>query len=129
MLGFSYVDIASVVNANERTVRQRVAPRGSHCDKIEQLGELKHLLLALIGNSDTVAAWMKTPLPRPAWPHPRGGVSGGQGDEAHRHSRDHRVGRLPLTAGLVGTTFDGPVWRHIPFGSERLHLGALHAHR
>ena len=36
---------------------------GSHRDKIEQLGEMKHLLLAVFGTGAAAAVWMKTPLP------------------------------------------------------------------
>ena len=65
-LALSYADIANAVKADERTVRrwkdQRVAPRGSHRHMIEQLGEMKHLLLAVFGSGAAAAVWMKTPL-------------------------------------------------------------------
>ena len=66
-LGFSCVDIAIAVKADERTVRRwkegRVAPRGSHRVKIEQLGEMTRLLLFVFGTGAAAAVWMKTPLP------------------------------------------------------------------
>lgn len=66
-LDISYVDIGAAVKADERTVRrwkdERVVPRGSHRDKIEQLSELRHLLMAVFGTGDAAAVWMKTPLP------------------------------------------------------------------
>ena len=66
-LAFSYADIAFAVKAEERTVRrwkdQRVAPCGSHRDKIKQLSEMKQLLLAVFGTGAAAAVWMKTPLP------------------------------------------------------------------
>jgi uncharacterized protein (DUF2384 family) len=66
-LALAYSEIGRALRADERTVRRwrsrEVAPRGEHRERLEELRELRHLLLAVFATWSEAGEWLHTSLP------------------------------------------------------------------
>jgi putative toxin-antitoxin system antitoxin component (TIGR02293 family) len=65
-LALGYTDLGRALDANERTVRRwqgrEVAPRGAHRERLERLGELRHLLREVFESGQEADEWLHSPV-------------------------------------------------------------------
>jgi hypothetical protein len=118
-LGIGYREIGRVVRASERTVlrwksRESLAsPR--HRLRLQGLNRLKYLLSCVFRDAEGAHGWLHAPC-LPSGPHSdlipaRGEAPPGAG------------GPRRLRCGGLRVRIRRTVWRHVPAGTEPLHIG------